>query len=410
MANKKYNWGTIVPLIGGMTLAGKQATGEDPDFLLTYKAFADNEKNIRAYLPDVPYEVLDDGGNIDAGKDADFISALCPCAGLSTLGTGDATKREAANSWMFKTTEHVLSHLKPRVFWGENAPAMYSQSGTKGAAVRDRLQALAEANGYTMSYYFTSTNLHGVPQRRHRTFYFFWRGDKVPELRYFNKPAPSWKDYLAQVPANASSHKDDMDRAYRTLRATRFAKWADAALGEGFADVIRERARELGKTMMTVQDYVLDDPAAPNRIDEMRAWYESENDQASVKYIDRIMAKIAEGKGIWDDSPSIFVPEANFNALIGRTTDAAHPTEHRSLTVRECMHLMALPHDFELVTNSINHICQNVPVCTGGDLQHEVLAYLNGELPMIDAKVVFQNNFKQTVEHVEGGNSKLLVF
>jgi site-specific DNA-cytosine methylase len=410
MANKKYKWGTIVPLIGGMTLAGKRETGEDPDFLLTYKAFADNEKNIRAYMPDVPYEVLDDGGNMDAGKGADFISALCPCAGLSTLGTGDASKREAANSWMYKTTEHVLGHLKPKVFWGENAPAMYSQSGTKGEAVRQRLQAMAEQHGYTMSYYFTSTHLHGVPQRRHRTFYFFWQGDKVPELRYFNRPTPNWKDYLAQVPANASMHQEDMDRAYRTLRATRFAKWADAALGEGFPDVIRARMRELNKNMMTVQDYVLDDPAATNRIDEMRAWYESENDQASVKYIERIMGKIADGKGIWDDSPSIFLPETNFNALIGRTTDAAHPVEHRSLTVRECMHLMALPHDFELVTKTVNHICQNVPVCTGGDLQHEVLAYLNGELPLIDAKVVFQNNFKQTIDHIDGGSSKLLVF
>ena len=160
-------------------------------------------------------------------------------------------------------------------------------------------------------------------------------------------------------------HQEDMDRAYRTLRATRFAKWADAALGEGFPDVIRARMRELNKNMMPVQDYVLDDPAATNRIDEMRAWYESENDQASVKYIERIMGKIADGKGIWDDSPSIFLPETNFNALIGRTTDAAHPVEHRSLTVRECMHLMALPHDFELVTKTVNHICQNVPVCTG---------------------------------------------
>jgi site-specific DNA-cytosine methylase len=408
--SKKYNFGSIVPLIGGMTLSGMNATGERPNFLLTYKAFADNEKNIRAYLPDVPYEVLDDGGNLEAGKGADFISALCPCAGLSTLGTGDAAKREAANSWMFKTTAHVLENLKPRVFWGENAPAMYSTASAKGEAVRARLMSLAEKNGYTMSFYFTSTHLHGVPQRRHRTFYFFWRDTQVPLLGYHHKQAPTWAEYLATIPATASRHADDMERAYNTLRATRFAKWANAEFGESFADVIRDHARKLGKTMMTVQDFVLANKYLPDGIDKMRQWYSDNDDQRSVEYVDRIISKLAEGKGVWDDSPSIFVPETNFNALIGRTTDAAHPTEHRSLTVRECMHLMALPHDFELVTGSINHICQNVPVCTGTDVQQEVLKYLDGALPMVDASVVFQNNFKQTVDFIGGKKEKLLTF
>lgn len=412
---KKYNWGTIIPLIGGQTMAGKVVTGDDPDFLLTFSPFAGkggNEDNVRAYFPNVPYEILDQGGNMDAGKDADFISALCPCAGLSTLGTGSPEARDAANSWMYKSTEHVLGHLKPKVFWGENAPALYSESSSKALAVRQKLEAIASKHGYTMSYYFTSTNLHGVPQRRHRTFYFFWREQgKVPVMRYWKKPTLSWGEYMKLVPADATQHEDDKPRAIKNLTATRFAQYAKAMHGDAWPDAIRDRMRVLKKNMMTVQDYILNDPEDPTRPQKMHDWFKANNDDRSVAYVERILKKLESGKGVWDDSPAIFLPEGNFNALIGRTTDSAHPYEHRSLTIRECLHMMALPNDFNLVTKTINHICQNVPLCTASDMQRDVCAYIDGELPMVDANVVFQNNFKEVLEESRTqADSKLLVF
>lgn len=407
-----YNYASIVPLIGGNTIAARQVTGVDPVALLTYKAFADNEKSLRAYLPHVPYEVLDNGGSQTAGAGADFITALCPCAGLSTLGTGSPEMREAANSWMFESAKHVLGTLKPRVFWGENAPGMYNSA--RGESVRARLKQLAEDNGYTMSFYFTSTHLHGVPQRRHRTFYFFWREQsRVPVMPYFYKQPATWAQYLAEIPADATQHEDDKPRAYKALRATRFAKFAEAQYGTDFPDFIRMRMRELNKTMWTVQDFVLRDSAAPNRPNLMKKWYsepaQSAADPRAAAYFDRIHQKIAQDKGIWDDSPAIFLPDVNFNALIGRTTDSAHPVEHRSLTVRECLHMMALPADFQLVTKTINHICQNVPVCTAADMTRGVLAYLNDQLPFTDGNVLYQNNFKSVVEKTEG-DSKLITF
>lgn len=414
MTNKTYKYSSIVPLIGGMTLAARSVTGDDPENLITYSPFADNEKSLRSYLPDVPYEVLDKGGNMDAGKGADFITALCPCAGLSTLGTGDDAMRDKANYWMFETAKHVLNHLKPRVFWGENAPAMYSETSARAEKVRDKLLAIAYDAGYTASFYFTSTSLHGVPQRRHRTFYFFWReADRVPVMRYWNRPKKTWKEYLSEIPANASQHSADMDRAYKTLRTTRFAAFANHAMGDDFPHQIRDAMRKKGReAMMTVQDFILGNASGPFTSAEMLKWYETLNDEKAISYMNRILAKIGEDKGVWDDSPAIFLPDGNFNALIGRTMDAAHPVENRSLTIRECLHMMALPHDFELVTKSPNQICQNVPVCTASDMQRDVCAYLNGELDFIDgAKVAFQDNFKQRIDtNRTVGTSKLLVF
>ena len=205
-------YASIVPLIGGMTLAGIKATGVKPSAIMTYSPFKDNELSLKKYLPDVPYHVLDEDGDIDAGKDYDYISALCPCAGLSLLSSGTQEVKEAANSWMFKTAEHVLGHLKPKVFWGENAPALYALNNEAGTKVRQKLEELAERHGYTITYYFTSTHLHGVPQKRLRTFYFFWKEtDQVPEMGYYNVPHKTYGEYMKEIPADATQHSEYFD-------------------------------------------------------------------------------------------------------------------------------------------------------------------------------------------------------
>jgi hypothetical protein len=126
-----------------------------------------------------------------------------------------------------------------------------------------------------------------------------------------------------------------------------------------------------------------------------------------IREIDRIKAKIESGGGIWDGSMSLYRPDGDFSAMIGRKLDSIHPVENRILTPRECMHLMALPHDFELVTGNLNHVCQNVPVCTGGDMVREVMGYLNGERTLTDAKFLMQSNIKERTDTKE---SKLFNF
>ena len=64
------------------------------------------------------------------------------------------------------------------------------------------------------------------------------------------------------------------------------------------------------------------------------------------------------GKGYWDDSPRFFGD--SFGALMSKTMfTAVHPDEDRFLNIREMMHLMGLPHDFEIdKVNNFNHIAQ----------------------------------------------------
>lgn len=402
-------YASIVPLIGGMTLAGIKATGVKPSAIMTYSPFKDNELSLKMYLPDVPYHVLDEDGDIDAGKDFDYISALCPCAGLSLLSYGSDEVKDAANSWMFKTAEHVLGHLKPKVFWGENASALYALNNKSGLKVRQKLEELAERHGYTMTYYFTSTHLHGVPQKRLRTFYFFWKEtDQVPEMGYYNVPHKTYGEYMNEIPTDATHHSEYFEKAYNDLRTSRFSKFLQHKHGDAFPEVIRDWLRSNNKRAITTCKYVLKQEDLCN---EMMQWFVDNNDQKGIKYLERILNKLRiEGKNIWDDSASIFLPETHFDTLMGRTTFSAHPYESRALTPRECMHLMAMSDDFTLQSRpgkkiSINHVFQNVPLCTSTDMTKEVLKYLNGELKMLNAKIVHQNNFERKIEKLVSTNN-----
>ena len=184
-------WATMIPLIGGSALGCEKASGSLPLFHLSYAAFAANEAHLQRHWPSVPMFRLDTGNTaatadslkqILAGGDIDFVNSVCPCAGLSMLNTsvkGPSGRGSDAkqNEWMLKSAEFVLGQVRPKVLWGENAPGLFM---TLGEAMVPRLRELGERHGYSFSMVKTNTQLHGLPQQRMRTFYFFWRSTTAP--------------------------------------------------------------------------------------------------------------------------------------------------------------------------------------------------------------------------------------
>ena len=83
-----------------------------------------------------------------------------------------------------------------------------------------------------------------------------------------------------------------------------------------------------------------------------------ENARTHIDYIEHCRRKKAIGLGYWDDSPRFF--EGSFGTLMSKTmAHGIHPDEDRFLNVREMLHLMGLPHDFEIDDpKNINHIAQ----------------------------------------------------
>ena len=177
------NYASIVPLIGGETIAMQNVFGKRPEYLLSYEDFNANDNHlVEYYNKEVPYHLIRDG-RVPNLPTVDVINTVCPCAGLSSLNTS-ASSDAGANDWMRTSATHVLGELKPKVFWGENAPRLASKMGEP--VVRD-LREIGEKFGYTFSLYKTKSILHGLGQVRDRAFYFFWKGSRIPQFEYIKR-------------------------------------------------------------------------------------------------------------------------------------------------------------------------------------------------------------------------------
>merc|ERR1719319_39510 len=121
------------------------------------------------------------------------------------------------------------------------------------------------------------------------------------------------------------------------------------------------------------------------------------NGRTHEQYIEHCMNKKSMGKGYWDDSPRFH--DRSMGALMSKSMfTAVHPTQDRYLNVREMMHIMGLPHDFEIDhVKNINHIAQNVPVNTAKDMADEVKLFCEGKLPLTGYSFLKQDNMTRTI-------------
>ena len=81
-----------------------------------------------------------------------------------------------------------------------------------------KFRKVGAAFGYSFSMVKTTTHLHGIPQRRLRTFYFFWNTPTVPVLNYKKKPCKSLSEYLKEIPKNATMQDKFMNEGKASER------------------------------------------------------------------------------------------------------------------------------------------------------------------------------------------------
>lgn len=395
-------YGSIIPLVGGMTLGNIKATGVKPKFLLSYEAFKSNDSHIVNYLQDCPYHIIDDKTDNEAinkirseyRESLDFVSAVPPCAGLSGLNNSKGDKgrgsEAAQNDWMYLSANYVLENLRPKVFWGENAPGLYS---TVGTGVRNKMIDIAERWGYTLSFVKTDTHLHGIPQHRRRTFYFFWRDGNPPimEWKYRQPNDLELIEYLNQIPEDSVYQKRFFTR---DQPVTDWKLYEFALEKTGLSD-IEFRKSYLG----ALYHYI----SKNNLLDEAIEWLDTKYpnyEGEERKKLDHIKNKISQGKGFWDSSP--FFVDKFVNAIIGKNMHCiVHPTEDRFLNIRECMWLMGLPHDFKMNIEegreNWNQITQNVPVNTAAYFTDQIKKYVTEQLPSSDYALIMQDNISKKI-------------
>ena len=388
-----FSHASIVPLIGGESIGATRAHGQEPDYFLSYKAFEANDSHIKNYYKDVPYYVLDEGGK--APHKVDVIHTVCPCAGLSTLSAGFGDDNEN-NKWMIETANYVLGDLQPRVFWGENAPGF---AGKIGKNVREQLRGIGKKNGYTMSVYRTKSLLHGLPQVRERSFYFFWKDTKVPMMNWYKRPYTPIEDLIMNVKSNFQTEvinkkKPTDNPYYRYL------------LEELHGGITHEEFAKLQDPESVRNSTVLTHIERQKNYLEVAEWMEENGYDREVEKCKYRHEKLKAGGSIM--RRTTIVPRDHIGAFVGHYPNSlAHPVEDRYINYREAMAIMGLPEDFELLNpkKSVNHICQNVPVQTATDMATEVVAYLNGERKMVDTDYIVQYNHNHKVEYDEKINT-----
>lgn len=380
------SFASIVPLIGGETIAMENVFGEKPKYILSYKDFEENDKQLLNYYNNSVRYVLLDQDNHKPDR-VDVVNTVCPCAGLSSLSVTSSADN-STNDWMVKSARYVLEEIQPRVFWGENAPRL---AGSMGKPIVASLQQLARKNGYTLSLYKTKSILHGLSQVRERTFYFFWKGNKTPIFNYYKREHTKIED---QILSSARNDEDPMSDILVTegkpVEVDPYYEFILSVIHPGMSHF--DFVNSIEKSVCSM-DYI---ERSGVKYKEVANWMRSQGKERVAEKCDRVHEKLESGGNVMRRTS--IVPKDFIGAFVGHLPGMLmHPTSERFLSVRECLDIMKMPKDFELVggRKNINMICQNVPVTTAEDMAREVQSFLAGESRVVDSEFVIQDNKSQ---------------
>ena len=384
-------YASIVPLIGGETLAMENAFGQKPEYILSYEAFGNNDQHIvEHYAHTVPYHVLSGDSSDPTFSSVDIVNTVCPCAGLSSLSPS-AGSTNAANDWMFITSEYVLGTMAPQVFWGENAPRLASKMGEP---VVRRLRKIGEKYGYTFSIFKTKSLLHGLSQVRDRTFYFFWKGDVVPIFEYIERTHEKIEDTIRSVKRDPN---DPMSQVLTNNKRPTDNPFYKYVLEEIEGGITHQQFFEKIERTTNPLDYIESKGIKYRQVAE---WMKEHGYEREAAKCERMHDKLASGGNIMRKNTEI--PKDFIGAFVGHMpTSIAHPDEDRYLTVREALAIMKMPDDFQLQggLKNLNHICQNVPVTTATDMANQIKKYLNNELDTVETRFLVQDNKTKTLDY-----------
>jgi site-specific DNA-cytosine methylase len=388
-------YASIIPLIGGETIGVMNSFQTLPEYMISYKAFEANDSHLVNYLRKEKgwqgdYIAIDEN-KAYVPKNVDVINSVCPCAGLSSLSSSSGSDN-AANDWMIESSEYVLKNIGPKVLFGENAPRLATASG---APVVDRLRKVAKDNGYVFSIVQTHSGLHGLPQVRNRSFYFFWKGSKIPQFNWVEKERETFEELLAEP----RREDDPMNVVFKEsdIPSDPYVRYILEVLHEGKL-TFKEFYDSLDKTI-ELAGYAESHPKFESYY-EVADWMEAQGFDKKAKRARAMQAKLDIGGGVM--KREMLIPKTSINAFVGHLPHGLiNPVEMRHLTYRECLSIMKMPDDFQLLKPkaSLNHICQNVPVTTAQDMADYVKAHLQGEIvDYFNEEYVTFNNLKQTTK------------
>ena len=398
-------YGTIIPLIGGMTLGNRECLGKDPEVLLSFNDFAENDKYIRDYLPNVAYYNLDDENSrkrfhivLNYDEPYDFISSVCPCAGLTCLTTSEDSyssreedEEASHNEWMYKCCQYVLGAIKPRCYWGENAPGLFLPAGS---AVVSKLREIGKQCGYHFTGVRTDAQLHGLPQVRKRSFYFFFK-EGSPFMEFSNNQSDiTYEQLLQSVPSSHPYYSKNFAEyiAAQTVESTSTNpgfRFMFETFGDDYYNKMRKYVRK-SANFSALFNALRDDTSL---YESWKTWL------AANGYLDHLeftQTKKWWSKSFWEWYPKIYYD--TIGAFQSRLlTSAVHPTQKRGINYAEGLALMGMPLDFKLYKFHPRHLSQNVPVNSAKYWTQQVVNALEGKVKFSKDSMIIDNIDKKYI-------------
>ena len=257
---------------------------------------------------------------------ADLIVGGPPCQGFSSAGR--RTPEDARNSSV-AVFAHLVAKHRPRAFLFENVEGFLT--GDNGRWVLDLLEPLIHA-GYCIHLRKVNAAHYGVPQHRKRVIALGGLGwdPGFPPITHgaAGMPGasrvgqglplcPSVEDALRDLPSPAArirGRRSYSDHDYRVPRG---------------ADIDRIRALKPGQTMKDLPE---------------RLWHETYRRRAYRRVMDGTPSERRGGppsglRRLHGDQPAKAITS-------GATSEFVHPTDDRTLTLRECARIQTFPDDF----------------------------------------------------------------
>ena len=394
------NYISHIPLAGGFALAALDVINKPPIAITSYTPFEANDKLYTRYLKqkgyDIPYFSLTNINEtesrrlVDIYEDTkvDFVTGVPPCNALAMAAKRAPGSRGTAspNQWMYKSAEFILNYLKPNVYAFENAPNLFTSCGE---FVRQKLIDIGKYYGYAITFYRTNTLKHGIPQFRPRTFGIFLKGNYAPILNYYNKPALPLSEYLKTIPKDATLQDKYMNNEH-DITKYEITKYFKKIYGEDWRNEIYDRYT----THSTSYDYL----KRQNLLEDFKNFVFSLPDasQTVKNNIEHVIKKTNMGKNFRLSYRVLGLDRDYTYAVISEMMNRTiHPIEDRLLNIREYMHLMGLPLDYQLEgPKEYPKLTQNVPRATCIDIVTEIVEIIKGNRNLSNTNVLMQNNEK----------------
>ena len=387
-----------IPLAGGFALGNMNIIGQPPVAITSYSPFESNDLLYRRYLKkkgyDVPYYVLDKLTDIEKQElsklfgTIDFSSSVPPCSGLSQAAQRKKGTRGTAapNDWMYESARFLIGDIGVTVYAFENAPGLFTGSGD---LVREKLIEIGKEFGYSITFYKTNTLKHGIPQYRPRTYGIFYKGENAPILETYNRPYLNSLEYLKLIPKD-TKHQDEYVHDEWDITKWEIIKYLKQLLGENWRqEMVNFRPH------ITSYDYL----GRKNLLNDFLEFQQSLPDKSDIvtKNIKHIIKNASKGRNARINYRVLGLDKEYIYAVIGEMMcRQVHPSEDRLMNIREHMHMMGLPHDYDLESpKEYVKITQNVPVKTCEDITTEIVEIIRGNRRLSPYSVLMQDNTKE---------------